>query len=129
MWGMSFAVMQCLFRSFKMLSSDPSTIPGMLATSQIVILQVFRTNSFTHSPFSTVLFVDGHPKHLASSTQVTWLWNLENCSEPFPLPPYSLKATFNILKVFCCVCLQFKVKFVVRVDVFVQAHHFLGIPK
>jgi hypothetical protein len=67
--------------SFKMLSSDPGTIRSMLATLQVVTILVFRTDTFTKSTFSTVLLTDRHLMHLASSTEVTWLWNFENCSE------------------------------------------------
>jgi hypothetical protein len=66
---------------FKMFSSDPGTIRSRLPTLQVVPVLVFRMDTFTHLTFSTVLLANGHPMHLASTTEVTWVWNFENCSE------------------------------------------------
>lgn len=41
--------------------SDPNKIPKMPAASQIVIILLLGTSSFTWPTFSTVLLIDGHP--------------------------------------------------------------------
>lgn len=130
---MSLAVILRWFRSFKMLSSARSTIHSMLATLQVVTVLVIRMDTFTQSTFSTVLLTAGHPAHLVSSTEVTWLWHSENYSELvvcvffFFFVCCFLKATFMILKLSVAFFPIFKVKFFARM--LFQVCPFLGIPK
>jgi len=127
--GMSFAVIQHWFRSFKMLTSDPGTICSMLATLHVVTILVFRMDTFTQSTFSTILLTSGHPTHLACSTQVTWLWYSENYSELilFFYCLLLLESYFHDIESFCCIFLIFKMKFFAHM--LFQVCPFLGVPK
>jgi hypothetical protein len=69
-----------LFRSFSFSRlNDPNQIPNFLAISKIMILLLFRNNTFTQSTFSSVLFVHvpriwhlqlkSHHLHTSKSTQ------------------------------------------------------------
>ena len=57
--------------SFKVLGTSPDKIPNMLEISWIMALLFSRTSRSTQSTFLPVLLIDRHPKHEASSTEVT----------------------------------------------------------
>jgi len=62
---------------------------------------VLKANSYPLSNLWSVLLVEGHPKHWASSTEVTLLMNLENHPETCILLLVCYpKATCNILEVY-----------------------------
>lgn len=72
----------------------------MLIISWIAIPLFSRKYSSTQTAFSSVLFLDGCPKHLASLTEVTPVFNLDTHLETFLLSIYLLsKFYFQRLKV------------------------------
>lgn len=72
----------------------------ILMTSWIAIPLFPRTCSINQIAFSSVLFLDGCPKHLAPLTDVTPVFNVDTHLETFVLPIYLLsKSYFQHLKV------------------------------
>ena len=78
----------------------------VLITSWIAVPPFSRTFSFTQTVFSSVLFLDGCPKHLPPLTEVMPIFNLDTHLEPFVLPIYlPSKSYFQHLKI----CMSFPV--------------------
>lgn len=87
----------------KMLRNDPNKIlqyvNNFLHSYSFVLFP--STSSRTQSTFSFVLLVDGRPKHLILSTEVSQLFNWENQYKIFINPIIcSVQATLNISKFF-----------------------------
>jgi len=69
----------------------------MLATSHLVILLLLRTTAFLQPTFLSVLLADGHPEHLASSSEVTLLLNVENHTKTCNLALFALYTLLSTL--------------------------------
>jgi hypothetical protein len=91
----SVTIWPTLRYSFRMIWTDPSEIPSMLETSQVVFFfSVFKGN-FLHSLHIFIsLLTNGHSKRSATLAEITTLLNLENHPKTCLLP----KATFNVCK-------------------------------
>lgn len=87
-----------MFRlSLKILWHDLKAIPKILATSHKVTLLLLRTTAFLQPTFLSVLLVDGHHEHLASSTEVTLLSNIENHTKTCILALFALHTLLSTL--------------------------------
>lgn len=117
-----------MFRlSLKILWSDLNAIPQILATSHLVTLLLLRTTAFLQPIFLSVLLVDGHPEHLASSTEVTLLLNVENHTKTCVLALFALNTLLSTLLKFLL-----QTQFTATSDsytLFFKIYHCQGIPE
>jgi hypothetical protein len=88
-----------------------------------------RTSAFLQPTFLSVLLADGHPEHLASSTEVTLLLNMENHTKTHIIALFALHTQlFKTSKSFCCIFPQFTAKFDAYM-LFFKIYHCLGTPE